>query len=277
MPDNPASPAEHALRLPWYIAAGPLIRGAASRDHEPCRPAVTRSRLRIAHDLTPGTYTISIDRRTPCPLITKTPRPWWSRPMPADVCSMFARMPRYAPAASGIRSALRIPATGQTGSSRHVSASFDTRSEGKIGTEQRTLNPLVRNSSLTAWPTVPYLLITSSLASSAATFRTGARTEHPERGIRGHDLHAPLSRERQATPAPRKPCPWFVRDCGLSPWPSVENRRLHRPSWRPDAVRYTSVDTATQRSTATQGDTPRDREETARIAAKSQLAGRFRR
>ena len=29
----------------------------------------------------------------------------------------------------------------------------------------------------------------------------------------------------------------------------------HRPSWRPDAVRYMSVDTTTQRSAAIQGDT----------------------
>jgi hypothetical protein len=38
-----------------------------------------------------------------------------------------------------------------------------------------------------------------------------------------------------------------------------------------------SVDPATQRSTALQGDAPWDREETARIAENSQLAGRFRR
>ena len=56
---------------------------------------------------------------------------------------MFARMPRYAPAASGIRSALRIPATGQNGSPRHVSASFDTSSARNLG----TLNPRVRGSS----------------------------------------------------------------------------------------------------------------------------------
>jgi Protein of unknown function (DUF1264) len=37
----------------------------------------------------------------------------------SHVCFMFARMPRYTPAASGSRSAPRIPATGQTGSSRH--------------------------------------------------------------------------------------------------------------------------------------------------------------
>jgi hypothetical protein len=45
---------------------------------------------------------------------------YWSRPVRTDVCSMFARMPRYAPAASGTRSAARMRATGQNGSSRHV-------------------------------------------------------------------------------------------------------------------------------------------------------------
>jgi len=43
------------------------------------------------------------------------------------------------------------------------------------------------------------------------------------------------------------------------------------------AVRHMSVDTATQRSTARQGDTHRDTEETARIAENPQLAGRLRR
>ncbi len=42
-------------------------------------------------------------------------------------------------------------------------------------------------------------------------------------------------------------------------------------------VRYASVDPATQRPTARQGDTRRDRAETARIAENSQLAGRLRR
>ena len=63
--------------------------------------------------------------------------------------------------------------------------------------------------------------------------------------------------------------------------PSVAVRETadgaHRPSWGPDPVRHTSVDTATQRPTATQGDVPRDREETARIAENCQLAGRLRR
>jgi hypothetical protein len=63
--------------------------------------------------------------------------------------------------------------------------------------------------------------------------------------------------------------------------PSVAVRKkadgVHRPCWGTDAVRYASVDTATQRPAALQGDTPRDRAETARIAENSQLAGRFRR
>jgi hypothetical protein len=49
----------------------------------------------------------------------------------------------------------------------------------------------------------------------------------------------------------------------------------HR-SLAPIPVRHASVDTATQRPTALQGDTPRDREETPRQRENSQLAGRFR-
>ena len=63
--------------------------------------------------------------------------------------------------------------------------------------------------------------------------------------------------------------------------PSVAVREkadgAHRPSWRPDAVRYMSVDTATQGPTALQADTRRDKKETARIAENPQLPGRFRR
>ena len=50
----------------------------------------------------------------------------------------------------------------------------------------------------------------------------------------------------------------------------------HR-SFRPDAVRYMSVTTATHRPTVTHPDTWRDKNETARRAAFSQRAGRFRR
>ena len=44
----------------------------------------------------------------------------------------------------------------------------------------------------------------------------------------------------------------------------------------PDAVRYTSVDTATHRLTVTHADTRRDKKKTARLTENSQLAGRFR-
>jgi hypothetical protein len=53
---------------------------------------------------------------------------YWYRPARTDVCSMFARMPRYALAPSGSRSAARMRAAGQTGSSRHVLALLDSSS-----------------------------------------------------------------------------------------------------------------------------------------------------
>jgi hypothetical protein len=63
--------------------------------------------------------------------------------------------------------------------------------------------------------------------------------------------------------------------------PSVAVRETadgaHRPFPGTNPVRHASVDIATQRSTALQGDTPRDREETARQRENSQPAGRFRR
>jgi hypothetical protein len=52
-----------------------------------------------------------------------------------------------------------------------------------------------------------------------------------------------LMSSRNPRPAgPVRGCPWKADGA-------------HRPSWRPDAVRYMSVDSATQRSTAIQGDT----------------------
>ena len=110
--------------------------------------AVTRPRLRLAHDLTSGTYTITVS----------------AEPLPTDhqdaldhggldLCPpMFAPCllgcpgtPRQYPVSVASRG---IPATGQNDRSRHVSASLDARSEEKIGTKQRTLNLRVRGSSL---------------------------------------------------------------------------------------------------------------------------------
>ena len=70
----------------------------------------------------PDAYTFADDAPRPVPTPSSTSSTQWSRPIRIDVCSMFARMPRYAPTASGIRSESRIPETGQNGSSRHVLA-----------------------------------------------------------------------------------------------------------------------------------------------------------
>jgi len=66
-------------------------------------------------------------------------RPWWSRPVRIDVCSMFARMSRYAPAARGIHRPPRLQANAQNGRWRHVSSSSDSSSEGIIELSSRLL------------------------------------------------------------------------------------------------------------------------------------------
>jgi hypothetical protein len=102
--------------------------------------------------------------------------------------------------------------------------------------------------------------------------RTRLRPARPRRdtGVAGRTRHARPAQRRTSGPK-------YSAQNG----PSVAVRGIadgvHRPSWRPDAVRYTSVDTATHRLTVAHIDTRRDKKETARLAENSQLAGRFRR
>jgi hypothetical protein len=78
------------------------------------------------------------------------------------------------------------------------------------------------------------------------------RTTPPQRPL-GCTLNSAATPSRNATPTrPVRGCPWKSGRCA----PTAQTVR--------NAVRYTSVDPATQRSTARQGDTQRDREETAR-------------
>jgi hypothetical protein len=79
-------------------------------------------------------------------------------------------------------------------------------------------------------------------------------------------------------------------DTGCTPDSAANVKARAPPQWAPEPpssgyphrslapipVRHASVDTATQRSTARQGDTRRDRAETPRQHENSQLAGRFR-
>jgi hypothetical protein len=76
----------------------------------------------------PDAYTFADDAPRPVPTASAMSSTQWSRPIRIDVCSMFARMPRYGPTPSGTRSAARMRTTGQNGSSRHVLALFDSSS-----------------------------------------------------------------------------------------------------------------------------------------------------
>jgi integrase len=76
------------------------------------------------------------------------------------------------------------------------------------------------------------------------------------------EMHAQLSRERQATHGPRRPCPWPVRPRRPCPWPSVQSRRPPHRSHPTDAVRYcpwTPQHSALQRYKATHAGTEQKR------------------
>jgi hypothetical protein len=97
-----------------------------------------------------------------------------------------------------------------------------------------------------ARPATVTLSRTSSPAISAATLparTTPGEATGPPGGHTG--MHARLNGSRQAGTRDRRGPSVAVRG----------SRRLRRPSWRPDAVRYLSVDTATQGPTALQSNT----------------------
>jgi hypothetical protein len=118
IPESPESPA------PIKMIAR-LGQGAASRNYQPCRrlpPDPHRKQhvasrrelylspmMRLApHGRTPGHRRIGLDQRAPM------------------LAPCLLGCPRYGPAPPGIRSAPRIRATGQNGSSRHTIAFFDS-------------------------------------------------------------------------------------------------------------------------------------------------------
>ena len=124
------------METPDHLNAGPGSRRnhqgqrterVTSRNHEACRHL--RPDL-IACPTLRRPRSLYLCRRCPRPLpaAPQAPSPKWSRPLGIDGCSAVARMPRYGPALPGIRSAPRIPAAGQNGSSRHALALFGSSS-----------------------------------------------------------------------------------------------------------------------------------------------------
>jgi hypothetical protein len=94
--------------------------------------------------------------------------------------------------------------------------------------------------------------------------RTGGQGLAPLLRTRGRPAPAPPARQASRSPGP--PDQPSARPVRGRPWKTdgVADRTTG-----PDAVRYTSVDTATSGSTTLQGDTRRDRGETARITENS--------
>ena len=118
---RPLRPTPHARSRAAGVPAPRVCQQQESRS-------VSTARAGPGPQTAPDAYTFVDGSPLPVPTASSTSSTQWSRPIRTDVCSMFARMPRYAPASSGIRSAARMRATGQNGSSRHVLALFDSSS-----------------------------------------------------------------------------------------------------------------------------------------------------
>ena len=111
---------------------------AARRNYEACQQ-LTPEPEQIPHCAAPDACTFADDAHGLPRLRLRRLQIQWSRPAPSDVCSMFARMPRYPPAASGIRCAPPVLATRQNGSSRHVLALLDSTSRRRTERRSRLL------------------------------------------------------------------------------------------------------------------------------------------
>ena len=167
-------------------------------------------------------------------------------------------------------------------------------------TSTRTMPSPALTATVTVSPAAPEpqcrtLLPNSSLTSSATSSPHGCPGRAPR--PRTHGQHAPAPPARQASRLPDTPRPSAhppsrppssrksrgprpdTRGCTpdsaanvkpgnaagtARPWPSVKQPTVRTDREGTKPVRYASVDTATQRPAALQGDTPRDREETPR-------------
>jgi hypothetical protein len=123
---RPGKPATRGLRLASRLRSGELPAGITDSVGASAGLRVRLTCMRARHLY----LYLSWPRR---------PRPGWSRPVRIHVRSMFARMSRYAPAASGIRSVPREQAAGQNGRPRQVSVSFVTKSGRIIELSSRLL------------------------------------------------------------------------------------------------------------------------------------------
>jgi len=140
LPGQVASEARHycgagsgqplSVRRPGMPKArsGPTDQARRQQESRSVSTSLTGPGSQVSRCAVPDAYTFADDAHGLSRLRLRRPRPRWSRPVHIDVCSMFARTPRYAPALLGIRRAARMRAIGHNGSSWHVLALFDSSS-----------------------------------------------------------------------------------------------------------------------------------------------------
>jgi hypothetical protein len=114
-------------RGPWPKLIEVIRNGPRQQELRSASASLAPPRSQPAHRTVPGSIPLPT-MRAPLGRASGAFGAHWSRPMGSSGCSMVARMHRYGPAPSGIRSAAQIRAAGQNGSSRHVLALFDSSS-----------------------------------------------------------------------------------------------------------------------------------------------------
>ena len=107
---------------------GPTGRARCQQESRSVSAALAGPRSHVPRCAAPDAYTFTDHARVHFRLRLRRPRHSGLDQYRIDVCSMFARMPRYRPAPPGIHSTARRPAAGQNGSSRHVLGLFDSSS-----------------------------------------------------------------------------------------------------------------------------------------------------
>jgi hypothetical protein len=108
LPGQVASEARHycgagsgqplSVRRPGMPKARSGARDQARRQQESrsVSTSLTGPGSQVSRCAVPDAYTFADDAHGLSRLRLRRPRPWWSRPVHIDVCSMFARTPRYA-------------------------------------------------------------------------------------------------------------------------------------------------------------------------------------
>ncbi len=245
----------HARSMPGPSPGGEISRATARTRSPPAAPPPPPPRREARNELKPATaFRIPASRTQ------------FRHPRPAPVTDLDSDHAVPRPDRDSDRDRDRLPGSARAAVPDTITEELAHQQDGRIparvtGAE----HPAYERTGDPRPPARPASVTLSRTASHQGTRLPGRpRPREITRAGRTHGDARPTRRRTSSPNTPRAGHPHPIK-------------RLRTPLPGPRPRPYVSVDPATQRSTARQGDTRRDREETARIAAFPQPAGRFRR